>query len=189
MPVMQPPRQGVSYSEALAAAYASAPETDVILDTLEFIHPDVKDEEGNMTAIRVVNDHVHLMATLEADAPLNAGEEVRFLRAYFKMKRPTESDSGSPSDLDLQIDNVAKILTPFIAKVKGSHDPITVIWRPYLAADTSGPHMLPVLTRTITKISADLSSVTAKAGMVNYTNKRFPTSDYTAKKFPGLTAR
>ena len=186
---MMPPRQGVSHSEAIAAAYASAPEEDILLDTLEFLHPDVKDEDGNPTGIRVVNDHVHLMATLEADAPVNAGEEVKFLRAYFKVKRPAENDSGNPADLDIQIDNVAKILTPFISKTKESRIPITVIWRPYLLSDTSGPHILPVLTRTITQVSADLSSVTAKAGMVNYTNKRFPASDYTAKKFPGLTAR
>lgn len=189
MPVMLPPRQGVSYSEAIAAAYASAPEEDILLDTLEFIFPNVVNEDGNPDGVRVVNNHTDLFATLEADAPLRPGEEVRFQRAGFDIRRPKESDSGTPADLDIKVDNVGKILAPYIVRAKETREPVVVIWRPYLLADLSGPHMLPVLTRVITTISADLSSVTAKATMVNYTNKRFPTSDYTSKKFPGLTAR
>ena len=38
-------------SEALEEAYASNPSDVVILDTLELIHPDFKDEDGKQTAV------------------------------------------------------------------------------------------------------------------------------------------
>lgn len=50
------------------------PSDVVILDTLELIHPDFKDEDGKQTAVRVVRDNVNLRAFLEDDAPLNAGQ-------------------------------------------------------------------------------------------------------------------
>lgn len=186
---MRPPRRGVTYSEALAAAYASAPEDEIVLDTLEFLHPSFVDENGSPVAVRVVNDHLPLTARLEAGAPLNGGEEVEFKNVYFTFRRPPESESASLPEVELQVDNVARVLIPYLDAAKESRVPITMIWRPYLTSDLSGPHMNPPLSLTLRSVGGDMNRLTARAGFSDLSNRRFPASEYTAKKFPGLTVR
>lgn len=188
MPDYRAARKGITYSEALAAAYASAPEDEVILDTLEFRHPLFQDN-GVPFGIRGVNDHQDLVATLEADAPLNPGETVTFYAVYFTFTRPDESDSGSVPEIEISIDNVARHLMYYLDAAKESRIPIEVTWRPYLVSDLTGPHMNPPLTLTLRNVSCNMTSVTARAGYGELTNRRFPAIEYTAKKFPGLSAR
>lgn len=185
---MRPPRRGVSYSEALARAYAVAPEEEIVLDTIELLHPAFI-QDGVIVAVRVVNDHSPLSAFLEADAPLNGGEEVEFKNCYFQFRRPAESESASLPEVELQVDNVARVLIPYLDQAKESRVPITLIWRPYLVSDLSGPHMNPPLTLTLRGVGGDMNSLTGRAGFSDLTNRRFPASEYTSKKFPGLTAR
>lgn len=188
MPIYRQPKRGVTYSEALAEAYASAPEDEIILDTLEFRHPLFVDA-GEPFGIRVVNDHTELSATLEDDAPLNGGEEVTFQAVYFTLARPSETDSGSTPEIEINVNNVARHLMPYLDAAKESRQPIEVTWRPYLASDVSGPHMNPPLTLTIRSISCDMMNVTARAGFGDLTNRRYPAIEYTSIKFPGLAAR
>ena len=129
MPDYRASRKGISYSEALAAAYASAPTDEVILDTLEFRHPAFLDN-GTPFGIRVVNDHSDLTATLEADAPLNPGASVLFYGVYFTFTRPSESDSGSVPEVEITVDNVARHLMQYLDAAKESRVPIEVTWRP-----------------------------------------------------------
>lgn len=189
MPTMRPPKRGVSYSEALAAAYASNPEDEIILDTLEFQHPAFVDESGQPMGIRVVNDHQILNAKLEATATLNPSEYVDFQPVYFQFTRPSETESGSLPEVEVRVDNVARILIPYLDQAKEMRSPITMMWRPYLVSDLTGPHILPVLTLTLRSVSADMNSVIAKAGFTDLANRRFPGSEYTSKKFPGLVVR
>lgn len=182
-PSMRSPRLGVSYSEAITSAYAIAPEDEVILDTLELQHPTFLDDEGNPDPQRVVNDHTALTAILET------GDTVTFAPCYFKFTRPTEDGSTSLPEVDIVIDNVAKILLPYIQKAVSSISPVTLIWRPYLASDLTGPHMLPVLKLTLRGIGTDLNTITAKAGFTNLSNRRYPGNEYQSNKFPGLTVR
>lgn len=188
MPIYRTAKRGISYSQALAAAYASAPETDILLDTLEFRHASFV-TAGLPYAYRVVNDHHPLLAYLEADAVLNAGEEVQFNPTRFTLTRPSETDSGSTPELEISIDNASRALVPYLDSVKESLDPIIVTWRPYLTSDLSGPHMLPVLTLSITGVSLDMSQVVARAGFGNMTNRRFPALEYLGSTHPGLVAR
>lgn len=183
MPTMRPPRKGVTMSQALAAAYASAPETEIILETFEFRHPLFD------APIRIVNDHESLTATLEASAPANASEEVEFQPCYFSLKRGAESDSGRAPELAITIGNVSQILVPYVERLRGSRVAVECTYRPYLVSDLSGPHIDPPITLTVKTISADMTAVTIRAGFQMLTNKRFPGVEYTAKNFPGLTAR
>lgn len=190
MPIYRTPKKGVSYSEAIAEAYASAPEDVIILHTLEFRHSVFRDPVTNaIVAIRVVNDHKRLLATLEDTAPAEPGTEVAFEPVRFAFKRPSESDSGSTPEIDLTVSNVSRLLIPYLDQAKESREPIQVTYRPYLSNDTAGPHMNPPLTLTLRTVSADLNSVTARAGFGDLSNKRFPKVDYTALKYPGLSAR
>jgi hypothetical protein len=188
MPVYRTPKRGISYSEALAAAYASAPEAEILLDTLEFRHASFV-TAGLPYAVRVVNDHSELLAFLEDDAPLNAGEQVSFMPTRFTLTRPSETDSGSTPELEIVVDNAARLLVPYLDAVKESRDPVMITWRPYLASDLTGPHMLPVLTLSLTSVSMNMSQVVARAGFGNMVNRRFPALEYLSLTHPGLTAR
>lgn len=169
-------------------AYASAPETDVLLDTLEFRHSSFV-TAGLPYAVRAVNDNDVLTATLEDDAPLNAGEAVDFMPLRFGLTRPSETDSGSMPELEITLDNAARVLMPYLDAVKESRDPIEITWRPYLVSDLSAPHMVPVLTLYMTSVSLNMSQVVARAGFGNMVNRRFPALEYLASKHPGLTVR
>jgi hypothetical protein len=184
MPTFRPRKRGVSYSEALAEAYVSAPETEIILDTLEFRHPSF----GSQIP-RVVNDHIALMATLEAGAPIHGGMLVEFLPVAFRFTRPEESDTSSAPEIMIEVDNVARVLIPYIDLARESTSPIEVTWRPYLVSDLSGPHMDPPLTLTISTISANMTSVQARAGFADLANRRFPRNEYTSKRYRGLSVR
>src|SRR4051812_32366793 len=102
-PTMRPPKLGVSYSEAVARAYATAPEEEIIFETLEFQHPSFESD------VRVVNDHSNLTAGLEG-----TGEMVEFTACFFQFTRPEEGISSSMPEVGIRVDNVAKILLPYI---------------------------------------------------------------------------
>lgn len=180
---MRPPRQGVTLSDAITEAYASAPEQELIYDTLEFNHPLFVDDTGAPMPVRVVNDHANLAAKLES------GLTVLFYACYFKFTRPEQAATGSAPEVQVQVDNVAHLLMPYMEKVITSRIPVTMTWRPYLASDLSGPHILPVMTLELRNVQADTSSMTAKAGFSNLTNFRFPGNEYKSIQFPGLTVR
>lgn len=183
-PSMRTPKLGVSYSDAIAAAYATAPEAEIIYDTLELQHPTFLDDDGNPAPVRIVNDHADLIAGLEI-----TGEMVTFSACYFKFSRPTESAASALPEVALQVDNVAKAILPYLKRAVSSLVPITVIWRPYLDSDLSGPHMLPVLTLSLRSLLTDMNSIQAKAGFSDLSNRRFPGNEYLSKNFPGLTVR
>jgi hypothetical protein len=188
MPIYRAPKRGVSYSEALTEAYASAPEDEVLLDTLEFRHASFV-TAGLPYAVRIVNDHDALLATLEADAPVDAGLEVSFTPCYFDFVRPQESETGATAEVEISINNVARILVPYLDAVKEDRSPIEITWRPYLASDLSGPHILPPLTLYMRSAHVDMSRVTARAGFGNLVNRRFPAIEYNSQTHPGLAAR
>lgn len=189
MPVYRDKVLGVAYSQALAEAYASAPEDQVILDTLEFRHETFLDAEGQPYAIRVVNDHKLLNAQLEASAPMNAGEYVDFLPCYFAFTRPSESDSGEVPEIQISVSNIAGKLTPYLDAAKDTRSLLYVTWRPYLLSDLEGPHMDPPLTLTMREIVISMNDVSGVAGYNDLINRRFPNREYTSDKHPGLTAR
>lgn len=190
MPIFSSPVLGLTYSEAIKEAYASAPEDSIILNTLEFRHPSFIDPiTFDEIGIRVVNDHEFLMAFLEAEAPLNALEEVRFEPVKFEFTRPQESDGAATPEVEISVSNVSRILIPYLDQAKDSRIPIEVTYRPYLASDLTAPHMRPVLTLTLRSVTCTMSDVNATAGFGDLSNRKFPNKDYTNIKFPGLVAR
>lgn len=189
MPTFLTPKLGLSYSQAIAEAYSSAPEDTVILDTLEFRHPLFIDSTGAVVAIRVVNDHTALRAALEADAPADPGRFVDFQPVRFGFRRPTESDSAQMPEVEISVSNVARILIPYLDMAKESRAPISITYRPYLENDLDAPHMQPPLTLTLRSVTVDTTNVTMRAGFGDMNNRRFPKVDYTPAKFPGLVVR
>jgi hypothetical protein len=180
MPSYLDPRAGVSISEAIAEAYASATAGDPVLLTLELHHPDFT------APARVVNDFRTLTATLEADAPYNAGEAVEFSGVPFRYTKPEQTDSGAPAAVGIEIDNVSREITNLLLLAAESFEPVRVIEREYLPSDTSAPHVLPVTTMELSGIEVSVETVRAQLSFGNLTNRKFPSLQYTAENSPGL---
>lgn len=165
-------------SLALKEAYASANQ-DVIYYTLEFRHDLLPDP------IRVVHDYNDLVATLEATAPINAGQEVTFTRFAFDAKKPEVSPNGVPT-MEVTIDNVSRQIVAAIEYVMGSSKPIKATFREFVSSDLSCPANDPPLHFDVLSISVTVFQVSMKLGFVNLMNKQFPTLAYESETFPSL---
>jgi len=171
--------------QAIKEAYASAPSDVVIMHTLEIRHPAFVDDYGNATAIRVVRDYEDFTATLEADAPLNAGEQVLFQAFAFDFKLPEVNDGGIQR-IQITIDNVGRQVLEHIEQAALSTESAEVTYRPYLSTDTSQPQMNPPLTLTLTQVSATPQRITGTAEFKLLHNIAFPRDLYTLEEFPTL---
>lgn len=168
-----------SLKEAIKEAYALAPTGVVILNTLEFRHP------AFTQPIRCVLDYQNLTATLEADAPVDAGQAVEFVAYAFDMTLPPVDESARPEIL-IVIDNVSREITDQLDAAAELPDKIELTYRPYLSTDTSAPQMDPPLHLVVTEVDADNARITARGTFGDYSNKRFPAEDYSTARFPGL---
>lgn len=166
-------------SQAIKEAYAAAPSEVVMLHTLEFRHP------AFTQPIRVVRDHADHTCTLEAGAPADSGQAVLFVGFVFDLVLPEASDIAAP-EVVITIDNVSMEIEDNINAALQTSDKVAVTYRPYLSTDLTAPQMSPPLTLTLTTISADQYRITARAQIGDYANKKFPSEEYTATRFPGL---
>jgi hypothetical protein len=178
-------------SDAIKEAYASAPDDQVLIHTLEFRHPGFTDENGAPDSIRVVRDHRDWDAKLEADAPLFPGQFKTFIGYAFDLSMPGVEKAAAPQ-ISITIDNAGAQIVQQIEQAIVLPDKIEVTYRPYLSSDVDGsgrlnaPHMDPVLTLVIDSIDVDDLSIVATASVGDFVNKRFPNEEYTATRFPGL---
>jgi len=186
MPTYLPETLGVSHSQAVAEAYASATAGEPLAVTLEIWHP------LWTIPIRVVSDLRDLTATLESTAPRNASTAVLFSAVPFRYTRAEQSadpaNNGAPSAMQLEIDNVSGEITEALLLAKESNEPLTIIEREYLRSDTTAPHVLPVTTATLSNVSVGVDVARASVSFGNLTNRKFPTLTYTAERFPMLAA-
>lgn len=158
--------------------YFSAPPQAVFLDTLELRHP-AFDQPA-----RIVNDLNDFVATLEADAPANAGQEVTFIGCPFEALPPESTDQGLPQ-CTLQIMNVTKLLMPQMAAAIAVSAPVEISFRQYLADDPSEPQLF-IHGLTAKVGDAGILRVQVTAGFEDLLNKPFPFRLYTSKEFPTL---
>lgn len=173
-------------SEALAEVYASNPDDDFVLDTLELRHPSFIDDDGNPAPIRVVADHQDLTATLESDAPLNAGQSVKFVAMAFQFKLPA-MEEGQPPELDITLDGVSREVIVHMENAVGQTQQIEVTFRRFLASNpAAGPQDGEPLTLYAATAKATLTQVTMTASLTDVHNKPFPSRTYTPRDFPGL---
>lgn len=174
-----------SLTAAIKEAYATAPQGEVILHTLEFRHPSFINDVGSPAAIRVVHDHADLNAKLESTAPLNPSEYVTFIAFAFDFSLPEVQQSAMP-EIVITIDNVSQEIEANLALAVASPYKVEVTYRPFLNTDLTGPQMDPPLTLTLTHVEANDFQITARASFSDMANKLFPGVDYTAETFPGL---
>lgn len=175
----------MTYSAAIAEAYASSDLSEIILDTLELRHPFFVDDNGNPTSARIVRSYQDYSLTLEDNAPVNAGETVLFTACGFDFTLPAFQE-GSVPELQIKIDNVSRLITKYLEEASVSTIPIGVTYRPYIASDPSGPQMDPPFYFTLSKVVVDIFQVTGTCTLNDVNNWPFPNAKYTPQRFPGL---
>lgn len=186
MPIYTAPRLGISQSEAYREAIACATAGIFEIETLALYHSSFVDDGNVPTAIYLVKAYEPVVATIEADAPLHAGVDVQFTPCPFKLTPPEESDSSKAPTMQLEIDNVNRMVLPYVKAASLSQEPILMIRRIYLSSDKSGPHEMPPPRYVLRGVSATNSSISAKAGFGDLINSSFPRQVYTRVSYPGL---
>lgn len=172
------------WTEAAEEAYASAPDDEVVLFTLEFRHSTFEDDEGDPTAIRVVINTENLVTTLEPEAPMNGGEEVEFIACHFGCVPPA-SDSDKIPEIDIWIDNVSRELSKHLEAASLSREPIEMSYREFLASDSSGPQYV-IHGMTLREVTADVHRCSGKAAFYDLMNRAWLSDVYRPEDFPGL---
>ena len=188
MPTFPSPLNGVAFSAAYAEAIATARIDRVMLATYELRHPLFVDENGALYAIRIVNDFADFAGTLEAGAPVNAGQAVLFKALPVEVSGPDESDSGIAPAIAIAIDAVSPLLVQQLDYALSSLVPVQVTERIYASDDPSGPAVTPVLTMTLRDVVVTDTRVTARAIFDDPSNRGFPAQEYSADLYPGLSA-
>lgn len=174
-----------TWDEALEEAYASAPVDEWEYFTLEFHHPNFKDDLGHSTAVRVVLAYEDKDFRLENTAVLNPGEVVTFQKCAFDFKHPGFEEGKVPS-LALSIDGVSREISKQLEYAIASLQPIDVYVRTYLNSDPEGPTMDPPYRFTLTDVQVDVFQVTGTCNLQDVHNWPFPANKYTRQRFPGL---
>lgn len=175
----------MSYDQAIAEAYASAPIDQRVLHTLELRNNSFVDEQNNPTAIRVVSGYDNLSLRLEADAPLNGGQYVNWLAFAFQLELNGFEEGQIPT-IKITLSNISREITRYLELAIAELDPIYVTYRPYLESDPSGPQMDPPLHMTLSKVKVDVFQVTGTASLEDVHNWPFPNRKYLPTIFPGL---
>lgn len=175
----------MSYSDAIAEAYASAPVDQVILDTLELYHPSFTDEIGRPTAIYVVLGYQNFTLRLDPGAIINPGDYVEFLGCSFEVTLPEFSEEGAPS-MNLSIGNVSREITRHLEQARQSIVPITVTYRPYLVSDPTQPQLDPPIVMELADVDVDVFTASGTCKLKDVNNTAFPKEKYTSTRFPGL---
>jgi hypothetical protein len=168
------------YSDDLRERLSSAPaDKQLSVITIEIRHP-----AFDPPAARYVNDTIDLTATLEDDAPLDAGETVAFTATRFDAILPESNDQGLPT-CSLEISNVAGELMPWLQASVSVPAAIELSVREYLRDDPSEPgHVIHGLN--IKKTRAELQRVKAQAGFEDVLNLSGPRRVYLVKDFSTL---
>lgn len=171
--------------EALREAYAVAPADELIIATLEIRHPTFLGEDGLPDSAWVTTNEVDIQAGIEADAPVRGGETVTFRAMAFRFKlAPIEPTAKT--ELQLQIDNVSRLLVEQLDRAATDWRPVEMCFRPYLESDLAEPQMLPPPTYTLSKVKVDRLTARATARVDMDFGGAFPRRVYTASEFPAL---
>jgi hypothetical protein len=171
-------------SAAIKEAYASAPNGNVIYDTLEIWNPSFS------VPIRVVREQHDptfvLTAKLEATAPRNAGSLVSFTSYAFNLILPEQIASAVPT-ASLEIDNTDRTIVAQIETAARSGQETVLLWRQYLSSNlTVGPENSPILTLSLLTATATPFRVKGTAGFADMLNRKFPYLEYDPEVFTGL---
>lgn len=173
------------WDAAIQEAYASNPSHEVIVHTLELIHPKILGEDQEVQPIRIARTHETFWGVLEEDAPYDAGEWVEFIPLAFNFELPTIRESELPK-LKVSMDNVGKLMMDPLKQAAASYEPIEVYYRPYLLSTPEKVQMDPPLNLRMHAIRVDAGTVEGLATFDDIMNRVFPGEMYLKDRFPLL---
>lgn len=173
-------RAGVTISTEAQEAAAIAPVQRAWLCAYELWH------DGMDEAVRFVNDRADLVATLEDDAPRDAGEEVTFIACEVSAARPTESDEAGNPQIMLGRSDVAGLLKAELDAVRGTSVVWTLIERIYMSDVLTAPALLPPLSYEILSIKIAGPQAQLVAQYDDDGNIGIPRVFFTRAAYPGL---
>lgn len=162
-----------SLQDAIKEAYAIAPASKVILDTIEVR------QTGIQSTIYLVRGKSQVAALDEN------GDLLTFEPAGFQFSLPPENEDGFRS-LNIAIDNIDRRVSDFVNIAKSEVVPVQIIYRPYLSDDLTGPQMNPPLVLYLKDITVTAMQVTGRATFMDVVNQKFPSELYTRLRFPAL---
>jgi len=162
-----------SLTDAIKEAFASAPVTQVIHNTLEI----------NQTGVQDPIFLVQGMSSLTAQNEKN--ETLIFEPCGFQFQLPPSSDEGFQY-LTVSIDNIDRRVTVFIETALQEVVPVKMTYRPYLSTDLTRPQMNPPLAMFLREIQISATQVTGRATFMDLVNRQFPSVLYTRRQFPTL---
>lgn len=158
---------------SIIASYAYATE-DIEVATVEVRHPEITDPvTGQAGAIRLasvfvppdqIEEEPFFEAKLEAGAPLEAGQIVRFNRAPIEIVRPDKTDVGVPL-ARFRFSNVDARITAALIAASKTLTPVAITIRSFtMATRLSGqPEVLDGFELIDPRITAAGVEVTARA--------------------------
>lgn len=173
-------RKGVTLSEALQEAATIAPVQRAMVYAYELWH------ESLAAPFRFVNDTADLTATLESDAPRNAGETVEFIACPLSLKRPTESDAAATPSVQLARPDLAAEISRALDVARGSLEPWQLIERLYASDDTSTPALLPPLQFELVQVLMAGPEAAVQAQYDDDGNVAVPVLTFKREEYPGL---
>jgi len=174
----------ISATQAWAEAAASTPKDEVMLITIELIHP-VFVENGAPAPIRAVRNTVDMNFKLEAGAPVGSGQTVLFKAIPFEIDYPRIGALGA--EATIRIDNVNREASRYLGEAVKLNTPIQAIFRGYLSSDPNtvgqGPYRLILrnVKRTARQLEGQLSIARPQ-------NMRVMREVYDMVRFPSLLA-
>lgn len=186
MPDYLNPLNGLEISEALAEDAIGAGVDDVKVSAFEIWHPSMSEPT------RVVVDSDAMLATLEADAPRNAGEEVNHLACSILFDVAEESGALGNGEMSFQISNINQFISEALDLARESEDPDIrdatwqLIERVYMRSDTSAPHKLPVLKITLARVTMQGGTAVFTAAWRPSSNTSIPAITFTPEYYSGL---
>lgn len=158
-------------SGLLDIVYASAPTDQVLIPTLEILHP-------AFDPIRICAGFEDITATLET------GQTVTFLAGGIDISLPARDSTGQ-QNLTFAIDNVTGEAQRAVDAATDAGGQVTIIYRSYLHTDLSVPAE-PPLTMTMAGAAFEGGRVQVQATYYDLLGTSWPRMRYTSDFSPGL---
>lgn len=156
---------------AISILYASAPDNEVAISTLEILHPAIE-------PIRICDGFENHTVTLET------GEVVTFIASGLDVSLPKRDATGQ-QNLTFAIENVTGIAQNEIRKAMEAGGLVSVIYRMYRNVDLSEPAERPV-SMVLTNPSFSGTTTQVTCSYFDLINFAWPRRRYTAEFAPGL---
>jgi hypothetical protein len=161
-------------SEELKRIYASNPDGERYIETLQFSHV------AFSRNYFLTNDNVQWEFLLE-----DLSNQV-FQCIPFQLRLPVKDDSGR-QDLQIAITNIGQeLIEELNAASLAPRRPIECTYRVYLNRPLTEPQNNPPLKLTILQVDLTIETLTAVATRADVLNRPFPRNVYRPDSFPGL---